>query len=81
YQREQASEYVHTVGFWWAVAGLDYYRNYVPNMQKITPADIAKYVRTFMIGKPHVTALLVNPQDRATFKFTPELLMQNGGAK
>lgn len=81
YQREQASEYAHTVGFWWSVAGLDYYRNYVPNMQKITRADIAKYVRTFMIGKPHVTALLVNPRDRAQFKFTPELLMQNGGAK
>lgn len=42
YQREQASEYVHTVGFWWSVAGLDYYRNYLPNMQKITRNDIAK---------------------------------------
>jgi zinc protease len=81
YQREQSTEYAHTVGFWWSVAGLDYYRNYVTNMQKTTREDIAKYVRTYISGRPHVTALLINPQDKATFKFTPELLMQNGGAQ
>ncbi len=81
YQREQATEYAHTVGFWWAVAGLDYYRNYVPNMQKVTRRDIASYVRKYIIGKPHVTGLLVSPEAQAQLKFTPEQLMQNGGAR
>ena len=81
YQREQSSEYAHTVGFWWAVTGLDYYRDYVKNMQKVTQADLAAYARKYIIGKPHVTALLVSPQVREQMKLTPEQLMQNGGAQ
>ena len=81
YQREQASEYAHTVGFWWAVTGLDYYRNYVPNMQKLTRADIASYVRKYIIGKPHVTAVLVSPADRTRLGLTSAQLMDNGGTQ
>jgi len=81
YQREQASEYAHTVGFWWAVTGLDYYRNYVPNMQKLTRADIAGYVRKYIIGKPHVTAVLVSPADRTKLGLTSAQLMDNGGTQ
>ena len=81
YQREQSSEYAHNVGFWWAVAGLDYYRDYVPNMQKVTRADMAAFVRKYIIGKPHVTGLLVSPQAQTQLKFTPEQLMQSGGAQ
>jgi zinc protease len=81
YQREQASEYAHTVGFWWAVTGLDYYRNYVPNMQKLKPADLSAYVRKYIIGKPHVTSLLVSPADRTKFGFTQTQLLGNGGAQ
>ena len=78
YQREQASEYAHTVGFWWAVTGLDYYKNYVPNMQKATRADLAAYARKYIIGKPHVTALLLSPADRAKLGVTPAQLMDGG---
>jgi zinc protease len=81
YQREQSSEYAHTVGFWWAVAGLDYYRNYVPNMQKVTRADMAAYARKYIIGKPHVIGLLVSPAAQAQMKFTPAQLLANGGAQ
>jgi zinc protease len=81
YQREQSSEYAHTVGFWWAVTGLDYYRNYVPNMQKVTRADLASYIRKYMIGKPHITVLLVSPADRTKMGFTPAQLMGDGGAQ
>jgi zinc protease len=81
YQREQSSAYAHTVGFWWAVTGLDYYRTYVPRMQKVTRADLAGFARKYILGKPHVTALLVSPTARTQFKFTAEQLMQNGGAQ
>lgn len=81
YQREQSTEYAHTVGFWWAVTGLDYYRNYVSNMQKVTRADIAAYARKYIIGKPHVTALLVSPAAREEMKLTTDQLMQNGGGQ
>jgi zinc protease len=81
YGREQTSAYAHTVGFWWAVTSLDYYRTYVPEMQKVTRADLAAFAKKYILGKPHVTALLVSPKDREQFKFTTEQLMQNGGAE
>jgi zinc protease len=81
YQREQSSEFAHTVGFWWAVAGIDYYRNYLANMQKVTQADIAKYVRDYLIGKPFVTGVLISPEARKQIALTSEKLLQNGGAR
>jgi zinc protease len=61
YEREQTSEWSHTIGFWWSVAGLDYYRNYVPNMQRISRSDLAKYARTYLVGKPYVVGLMMSP--------------------
>jgi zinc protease len=78
YQREQSSEYAHTVGFWWAVTGLDYYRDYVANMQKVTRADLANYAKRYIIGKPHVTGLLISPADRAKLGITSVQLMEGG---
>ena len=81
YEREQSTGWAHTVGFWWAVAGLDYYRNYVPNMQRVTPQDIARYARTYMIGKPFITGVLLSPDARAKLGLTPESLLAAGGTR
>jgi zinc protease len=64
YGRERPSQYAHTVGFWWAVAGLDYYLNYVDNLKKATRQDIAGYLNTYVNGKPYVMGVLTSPQDR-----------------
>jgi zinc protease len=61
YEREQTSQWAHTIGFWWSVAGLDYYRNYVPNMQRVSRSDLARYARTYLVGKPYVVGLMMNP--------------------
>ncbi len=47
YGREQASQYAHTVGYWWAVAGLDYYLKYVDNVNAVTRNDIKEYLSTY----------------------------------
>jgi zinc protease len=65
YEREEASSFAHTVGFWWAVAGLDYYMDYVDEMQDITHEDIAELAREYLIGKPHVSGVLIHPEARA----------------
>jgi zinc protease len=65
YGREKPSEYAHTVGFWWAVAGLDYYMNYIDNLDKVSREDIKNYLNTYVIGKKHVTGVLVAPDQRA----------------
>jgi zinc protease len=77
YGREQASSFAHTVGFWWAIAGLDYYLGYVDGMQQVSQDDIAGFVRTYLIGKPHVSGVLIDPESRATINLTAgDLLAQ-----
>ena len=81
YEREQSTNWAHTVGFWWAVAGLDYYRNYVPNMQRVTRSDIARYAQRYIIGKPFVTGVLISPEDRAKLNLTPEAILAAGATR
>ncbi len=75
YEREQVSQLAHTIGFWWCVASLDYYRNYVPNMQKVTRGDIARYARTYLEGKPYIAGALINPADRKKIGLTAAMLI------
>jgi len=64
YGREQASEYAHTVGYWWAVAGLDYYLTYVDNLKKVSRDDIKRYLTTYITDKPYVMGILASPAMR-----------------
>jgi zinc protease len=59
--RERPSQLTHTLTFWWTSAGLDYYNNYIPNLRKVTRADIARYLDTYMLGKPFVFGAMVSP--------------------
>ncbi len=60
YEQEKASAMVHTVSFWWCVAGLDYYLDYVENLNAVSREDIAKFVTDYIIGKPYVIGLLIS---------------------
>ena len=75
YEREQPSEWAHTIGFWWSVASLDYYRGYVPNMQKVTRADIARFARQYLERKPFVVGALLSPEARKQINLTPAQLL------
>jgi len=61
YSKESTSNFVHTVTYWWASATIDYYTDYVANLQKVTRADINNYINTYIKGKPHVNGLLLSP--------------------
>jgi zinc protease len=62
YARERASQFVHTVGFWWAVAGLDYYMNYIENLNKVTREDIINYLKTYVVDQNYVLGVLASPE-------------------
>jgi zinc protease len=64
YSRERPSEYAHAVGFWWSVAGLDYYLSYVDNLRLVTREDINAYVRRYIQNAPYVIGVLISPEDR-----------------
>ncbi len=60
YGKESTSNFVHTVTYWWASATIDYYTDYVANLQKVTREDINNYINTYIKGKPHVNGLLLS---------------------
>lgn len=68
--RERASGYAHTIGFWWSVADMEYYFGYVDNMAAQTPNDLAAYARRYIVGKPHVTGIVIAPGDRRAIALT-----------
>ncbi len=79
---EKTSELTHTVGFWWAVADLDYFLGYVDNMARQTPLDLRRYAARFIVGKPSVTGVLMSGQDRQQLRLTEaELVGPVKGAK
>src|SRR3954469_1006422 len=68
FDRERASGFAHSLGFWWSVASLEYYMGYVDNMAQQTLADLRAYARRYIIGKPYVTGVLIAPQARQALK-------------
>jgi zinc protease len=52
------------IGDLWSVADLDYARGYIDAMQAQSADDIARYVATYVSGKPRVTGIMVSPATR-----------------
>jgi zinc protease len=59
--REKPSALANALTFWWATAGLDYYLTYVDHLNQVTEADLARYVSTYLTGKPFVFGAMINP--------------------
>jgi zinc protease len=75
YSREKLSEYAHTLSFWWASTGLEYFRGYLTNLRRTTRADISRYVTTYIQGKPHVGLALISEEAQAQIQLKPEELI------
>jgi zinc protease len=77
YGREKPSTFAQTLGFWWAIADVDYYRGYVNNMRQVRTDDFAAFARKFMVGRPRVSGLLISPDAlRATGITVRDLLQE-----
>ena len=75
YSREKLSDYTHTLSFWWASTGLDYFRGYLPRLRATSRADISRYVTTYIQGKPRVGLALISNEAQGRIKIQPEELM------
>lgn len=75
---ERASGFAQQLGFWWAVTGLDYFFGYVDTMAKQTAADLQSYAAKYIVGKPHVTGVLLSAQARRALNLTPQSLVGVG---
>lgn len=75
YSREKPSEYAHTVSFWWASTGLDYYASYVEKVKAVTRADIKCYIDKYMKSRPRVVAVMISAADQARIGLNKEMLL------
>jgi zinc protease len=81
YSREKLSEYSHTISFWWASTGLDYFRGYLKRLRATSRADISRYVKTYLQGKPHVGLALLNEEALKSSGLTEADLLGADAAK
>ncbi|HLN97472.1 MAG TPA: pitrilysin family protein [Pyrinomonadaceae bacterium] len=75
FSREKLSDYTHTISFWWASTGIDYFRGYLGNLRRTTRADISRYVTTYIHGKPHIGLALLSEDAAKTSKLTTDDLI------
>jgi zinc protease len=63
YERETADGFIRTLDFWWASASTAYYQGYNDALLKVTPADVARFVSTYVVNRPSVLSVRMNQQD------------------
>jgi zinc protease len=80
YSREKLSEYSHTISFWWASTGLDYFRGYLKRLRATSRADISRYLTTYVQGKPHVGMAMLSDESLKTSGLTEADLMGEAAA-
>lgn len=78
FDRERASGFAHTLGFWWSVADLEYYMGYVDNMARQTTSDLRAYASMYILGKPRITGVLIDPGAKTQLSLTAEELSRGG---
>ena len=75
FEREKLSDYAHTLGFWWSSTGIDYFRSYHKTLRATSRAEITRYVKTYMQGKPHIGVALISSNAQSQAKITSEDLI------
>jgi zinc protease len=81
--RERPSALAHELTFWWASAGLDYWRTYVENLRRADRAAIARYLDGYVLGRPFVLGVMTSREAAAGAGLTAAGLEQlaRGAAK
>lgn len=59
---EKPSGLPSQLSFWWCSTSFNYGTDIIDNYQKITRADITKYLNAYITGKPSVAGLIISPE-------------------
>ena len=60
-RNEKPSTLGMQLSYFWCSASLDYFTDYESNLQKVTRADIQRFVRNYIQNKPFVAGIIINP--------------------
>ncbi|MDP1889463.1 MAG: pitrilysin family protein [Gemmatimonadaceae bacterium] len=78
FEREKASAFSHTIGFWWSVSGLEYYLKYVDEMARRSPVQLQAYARKYIIDRPRIVGVLLSSDARSQLNLTDDELARWG---
>lgn len=67
-QEEKPSSLASQLTYHWASTSLDYMTDYFDAMDKVTRADIQRYVTNYIAGKPYVAGLIINKEMNEQYK-------------
>ncbi|MBC7474120.1 MAG: insulinase family protein [Candidatus Sericytochromatia bacterium] len=66
YKKESSQDYAtNSLGYWWAMSGLNYYNSYVSNVKNVSKKDIEKALNKYVFDKKYVMGLLISKEDQA----------------
>jgi zinc protease len=58
---EVPSSFISEYSFWWASASTDYFKGYIDNMKAVEHKEIASYLRDYILNKPSLLTIRMNP--------------------
>jgi zinc protease len=76
FAREKPSEYADTLSFWLSSAGASYWKTYHTSLSAVSRADISRYLRIYVTGRPHVTLVMFSPEAQKRVQLKSEELAQ-----
>lgn len=62
HRKEKPSTLASQMSYQWCSTSLDYYTDLDSNYQKVTRADIQKYITTYITGKPYAAGIIIAPE-------------------
>jgi len=62
HRKEKPSTLPSQLSYQWCSTSLDYYTDLDNNYQKVSRADIQKYVSTYITGKPYAAGIIIAPE-------------------
>jgi zinc protease len=62
YAKEKPSTLPSQMSYNWCSTSLNFYTDLIDNYQKVTRADIQKYLSTYIVGKPMVAGMVIKPE-------------------
>jgi zinc protease len=61
-RKEKPSSLPSQLSYQWCSTSLNYYTDLTNNYQKVTRADISKYINTYIVGKPVISGIILTPE-------------------
>jgi zinc protease len=62
FEKEKPSSLASQLSYSWCSTSLNYYTNLTDDYQKVTRADIQKYLSTYIINKPMAAGIVIKPE-------------------